>query len=292
MSIDIDKIIYRLLEVRYHPGKLIQLQEDEMIKLCWITREIFLSQPILLELGTPINICGDIHGQYNDLLKLFSLGGYPSESNYLFLGDYVDRGRQSTETICLLFAFKVKYPERFFLLRGNHESANINRIYGFYDECKMRYSVKVWKEFVKSFNYLPLVAIIRQKIFCCHGGLSPELSSLNQIRELPRPIPYIGSGIVCDLLWADPDKVNSGWNNNERGISVTFGEDIVEEFLDRHNLDLICRAHPVVADGYEFFAKRKLVTLFSAPNYCGEFSNVGAMMCVDKSLTCTFRIIH
>ncbi|XP_067128615.1 serine/threonine-protein phosphatase PP1-gamma catalytic subunit B-like [Centruroides vittatus] len=292
MNVDIDKLINQLLEVRYQPGKFVQLPEEEIIQLCRITREIFLSQPILLELGTPINICGDIHGQYEDLLRLFSVGGFPSESNYLFLGDYVDRGKQSTETICLLFAFKVKYPERFFLLRGNHETINISRVYGFYDECKTRYSVKLWKEFVKSFDTLPLVAIIRQKIFCCHGGLSPELYSLQQIRELSRPISYTGSGIVRDLLWADPDGMIDGWSHNERGISVTFGEDVVEEFTEAHGLDLICRAHQVVEDGYEFFARRKLVTLFSAPRYCGEFDNAGAMMCVDKSLTCTFRIIR
>lgn len=143
--------------------------------LCLKSREIFLQQPILLELEAPLKICGDIHGQYTDLLRLFEYGGFPPEANYLFLGDYVDRGKQSLETICLLLAYKIKYPENFFLLRGNHECASINRIYGFYDECKRRFNIKLWKTFTDCFNCLPIAAIIDEKIFCCHGGLSPDL---------------------------------------------------------------------------------------------------------------------
>ena len=132
-------------------------------------------------------ICGDIHGQYYDLLRLFEYGGFPPEANYLFLGDYVDRGKQSLETICLLLAYKIKYPENFFVLRGNHECASINRIYGFYDECKRRYNIKLWKTFTDCFNCLPIAAIIDEKIFTMHGGLSPDLNSMEQIRRVMRP---------------------------------------------------------------------------------------------------------
>uniref|UniRef100_A0A3Q2P808 Serine/threonine-protein phosphatase n=1 Tax=Fundulus heteroclitus TaxID=8078 RepID=A0A3Q2P808_FUNHE len=139
-KLNIDSIIQRLLEVKgSRPGKNVQLTENEIRGLCLKSREIFLSQPILLELEAPLKICGDVHGQYYDLLRLFEYGGFPPESNYLFLGDYVDRGKQSLETICLLLAYKIKYPENFFLLRGNHECASINRIYGFYDECKLNH---------------------------------------------------------------------------------------------------------------------------------------------------------
>jgi serine/threonine-protein phosphatase PP1 catalytic subunit len=263
------------------------------------------------------------------------------QSNYLFLGDYVDRGKQSLEVVCLLFAYKIKYPENFFLLRGNHECAGISeyifnlylsmslnlelfslrvalsfsnpdRIYGFYDECRRRYSVKMWKQFCNTFNCLPCCAVIDDKIICMHGGLSPEISSMDQIANIKRPCDVPDTGLLCDILWADPDpsttvrfdaqgfelhscsRVSSdhqGWGDNDRGVSFTFGGDVVRQFLRRHDLDLVVRAHQVVEDGYEFFAGRELVTVFSAPNYCGEFDNAGAMMTVDDTLMCSFQIL-
>ncbi|ERN12032.1 hypothetical protein AMTR_s00165p00079470, partial [Amborella trichopoda] len=229
-----------------------------------------------------IGFSGDVHGQYSDLLRLFEYGGLPPKANYLFLGDYVDRGKQSLETICLLLAYKIKYPENFFLLRGNHECASINRIYGFYDECKRRFNVRLWKVFTDCFNCLPVAALIDEKILCMHGGLSPDLSNLDQIKSVTRPTDVPDAGLLCDLLWSDPGKDN-GWGMNDRGVSYTFGPDKVSEFLQKHDLDLICRAHQVVEDGYEFFADRQLVTIFSAPNYCGEFDNAGALMSVDET---------
>lgn len=292
MEASIDAIIDKLLEVRgSKPGKQVNLSESEIEMLCVKSREIFITQPILLELEAPIKICGDIHGQYYDLLRMFEYGGFPPDSNYLFLGDYVDRGRQSLETICLLLAYKIKYPENFFLLRGNHECSTINRIYGFYEECKKRYSIKLWKTFGETFNCLPVAAIIDEKIFCMHGGLSPELTSMEQIQKIPRPIEVPDAGLLCDLMWSDPEKDIPGWDENERGVSYIFGPDIVSVFLKRHDLDLICRAHQVVEEGYEFFAKKQLVTIFSAPNYCGEFDNSGALMTVDENLMCSFQIL-
>lgn len=292
-TIDVESIITKLLAVHRSTGrnKNVNLTQKEIISLCTTSRQIFLSQPILLELEAPIKIVGDIHGQYSDLLRLFEYGGFPPLANYLFLGDYVDRGQNSLETICLLLAYKIKYPENFFLLRGNHECASINRIYGFYDECKRRYNVKLWRTFTDCFNCLPLAAIVDEKIFCVHGGLSPEIHQMDQIRRVSRPTDIPDCGLVCDLLWADPEKNVSGWGDNDRGVSFTFGSDIVGKFLKKHDLDLVCRAHQVVEDGYEFFAKRRLVTIFSAPNYCGEFNNAGAMMSVDESLMCSFQIL-
>ncbi|VVC98070.1 unnamed protein product [Leptidea sinapis] len=291
-ELNIDNVIKKLLKVRGEkPGMNVQMTEVEIKGLCLKSREIFLSQPILLELEAPLKICGDIHGQYYDLLRLFEYGGFPPESNYLFLGDYVDRGKQSLETICLLLAYKIKYPENFFLLRGNHECASINRIYGFYDECKRRYNIKLWKTFTDCFNCLPVAAIVDEKIFCCHGGLSPDLQAMEQIRRIMRPTDVPDQGLLCDLLWSDPDKDVTGWGENDRGVSFTFGTEIVGKFLSKHEFDLICRAHQVVEDGYEFFAKRQLVTLFSAPNYCGEFDNAGALMSVDETLMCSFQIL-
>jgi len=288
---NIDQVIDQLLSVRTSANKKVDLPEQTITHLCRQAREVFMAQPMLLEISAPVKICGDTHGQYGDLLRLFEYGGFPPAANYLFLGDYVDRGRFSMETICLLFAYKVKFPENFFLLRGNHESASINRIYGFYDECKRRYSIKLWKTFTDVFNCLPAAAIVDDKIFCVHGGLSPEMSDLDYIRNIARPTDVPDSGLLCDLLWSDPDADSSGWGQNDRGVSFTFGRDVVEDILEKHDLDLICRAHQVVEDGYEFFAQRQLVTLFSAPNYCGEFDNAGAMMSVDENLMCSFQIL-
>jgi serine/threonine-protein phosphatase PP1 catalytic subunit len=292
-NIDISDIITRLLDPRnQQPGSKVDLKAHEVQYLIDKAREIFVSQPVLLDLEAPLKIVGDIHGQYFDLLRLFEYGGFPPESNYLFLGDYVDRGPNGLETICLLFAYKIKYPLNFFMLRGNHESAAINRIYGFYEECKERYGLKIWKSFNDCFNCLPLGAIIEEKILCIHGGLSPDLKSLDQIRRIARPTEIPDAGLLCDLLWADPDADQAGWGANDRGVSFTFGGDVVANFLKKHDFDLIVRAHQVVEDGYEFFAKRQLVTVFSAPNYCGEFDNAGAMMSVDSSLMCSFQILR
>ncbi|CAI0459846.1 unnamed protein product [Linum tenue] len=286
----LEDIIRRLLEGK--GGKQVQLSESEIRQLCVNARQIFLSQPVLVEIKAPIRICGDIHGQYQDLLRLFEYGGYPPSANYLFLGDYVDRGKQSLETICLLLAYKIRYPDKVHLLRGNHEDAKINRIYGFYDECKRRFNVRLWKIFTDCFNSLPVAALIDEKILCMHGGLSPDLENLDQIREIERPTEIPDGGLLCDLLWSDPHPTNEGWADSDRGVSCTFGADIVADFLDKNDLDLICRGHQVVVeDGYEFFAQRRLVTIFSAPNYGGEFDNAGALLSVDESLVCSFEIL-
>lgn len=174
--------------------------------------------------GQVLNVVGDIHGQYFDLLRIFEYVGFPAlERNYLFVGDYVDRGKQSIEVICLLLAFKLKYPTSFNLLRGNHESQAINRTYGFYDECKRRYSIALWRDFGFCFNYMPVSALIENRILCMHGGLSPDLHSLEQIKNLDRPVDVPESGLLCDLLWSDPDKEVAAWGENERGVSHTFG---------------------------------------------------------------------
>ena len=186
---------------------------------------------------------GDVHGQYYDLLRIFEYGGFPPEANYLFLGDYIDRGKQSIETVCLLLCYKIKYPENFFLLRGNHECAQINRIYGFYDECKRRYSIRLWRVFSDVFNCLPVAALIDEKIFCMHGGLSPELKNLDQIKNIMRPTDVPDTGLLCDLLWSDPERGIDNYGDNDRGVSFTFGENVVRKFNEKHDIDLICRAH-------------------------------------------------
>jgi len=274
------------------PNCKVKMPDESEVKwMCKRVGDIFLSQDALLELEAPLKIVGDIHGQFHDLLRVFEFGGFPPSSNYLFLGDYVDRGKQSLEVIILLLVYKIKFSENFFMLRGNHECASITRIYGFYDDCKRRYSIKIWKMFCDVFNKMPFCAVIDDKIFCVHGGLSPEVSSMDSIRRIARPTDVPDSGMLCDFLWADPDKDISGWAESDRGVSYIFGPDVVSSFLKKHDFDLVIRAHQVVEDGYEFFAKRQLITLFSAPNYCGEFDNAGAIVTIDETLMVSFTVI-
>ena len=290
---NVDQIIEKLLSVRGNkPGKIVDLKEDEIKFLIDKSLPIIKEQKMLVELEAPLHVCGDIHGQYYDLLRIFEHCGYPGEYNYLFLGDYVDRGKQSLETISLLLCYKIKYPEKVTLLRGNHESSVTNRIYGFYDECKRRYNIKLWKQFTDLFNCLPVAALIDDKILCMHGGLSPELKNIQNIQDISRPTDIPDQGLLCDLLWSDPDKDAIEYDENDRGVSVIFGEKVVTDFNKKNDLDLIIRAHQVVDDGYEFFANRQLITIFSAPNYCGEFDNSAGIMIIDESLTCSLKVLR
>jgi serine/threonine-protein phosphatase PP1 catalytic subunit len=307
LDLDLDDIIRRLLAAEDPPSSSSApppLTPVEIKHLCSAAKELLLSQPTLLTVPAPVNVCGDIHGQYPDLLRLFRATGAPSADNrYLFLGDYVDRGKQSVETICLLLAYKLKYPDTFFLLRGNHEVEAVNEIFGFSDECKRRRLVRsVWKAFNAVFACLPLAALVvsgkdgcTKSILCMHGGLSPDLQSLDQIREIDRPLAVVPeSGLACDLLWSDPaeDDGHRGWGKPRRSKSFTFGADVVAGFCERHGLDMVCRAHEMKKAGYDDqFAKGKLVTVFSAPNYVGSCGNDGAVMVVGEDLACSFHVL-
>lgn len=319
LNVDIDSIIEKLVAsgLSKKNPKYLSLSNSDIKFICAKARRIFMSQPMLLELAAPVKIVGDIHGQFYDLLRIFKLCGFPPSANYLFMGDYVDRGKQSLETMILLLCLKIKYPENFFLLRGNHETAEITKMYGFYDECKRRTSngVKTWKLFVDVFNTLPVAATIADKIFCVHGGLSPDLKNLNQIKDIQRPTAIPDEGLLADLLWSDPQDLSSNsdasksssnsssnssnsksrfsndWKQNDRGVSYCFNNRVVKNFCKKFDFDLIARGHMVVEDGYEFYGNRHLVTIFSAPNYCGEFKNWGAVMNVNKKLMCSFELL-
>jgi len=259
--------------------------------ICRAARSQFLSEPALLRLDGPLKIVGDVHGQFKDLMRLFKRGGMPPDTHYLFLGDYVDRGKQSLETICLLLLLKLRYPEHVHMLRGNHESAGITKVYGFYDECKRRSSLKTWRAFVDVFNTLPVAALVGGRIFCVHGGISPSLRSFAQIEALQRPTDVPDQGVLADLLWSDPDAQVKEWSENDRGVSFCFGQRSLTRFCRQLDVDLVVRGHMVVENGYEFFGGRRLVTVFSAPNYCGDFDNSAAVMNVSESLLCSFDVI-
>jgi len=232
----------------------------------------------------PVTVCGDIHGQFHDLMELFRIGGKCPDTNYLFMGDYVDRGYYSVETVSLLVAFKVRYKERVTILRGNHESRQITQVYGFYDECLRKYgSANVWKYFTDLFDCLPLTALIEHSIFCLHGGLSPSIDTLDHVRELDRIQEVPHEGPMCDLLWSDPDD-RSGWGISPRGAGYTFGQDISEQFNHNNGLSLIARAHQLVMEGYNWCQERNVVTIFSAPNYCYRCGNQASIMEIDETM--------
>ena len=290
-----------------------KFRREHIIALTKACQEVVSSQPIVLRLSTPIKVFGDIHGQYDDLMRFFEFWGEPSEEpgvgdinsiDYLFLGDYVDRGVYSLETICLLMALKIKYPDKIHLLRGNHEDHLINYTFGFYSECEYRLSddsmgeeLNVFKVINEFFEYLPLVAIIENEIVCVHGGIGSSFTDISEVEKLQRPIPVIHEAItkqdqiVMDILWSDPTD-----SDDEKGIQpnvvrdtksygniVKFGPDIVENFMEKNNVHMIIRAHECVPDGFERFCEGNLITVFSATDYCKRHQNAGAMLLITNN---------
>jgi serine/threonine-protein phosphatase PP1 catalytic subunit len=308
-KIDLDRIITDLFATTVVPcsssgPKAKQQQQqpppldlDTLKTLCHLASAQFKKQSVSLDLASPVLVCGDIHGQFHDLQTIFKKFGKVPTTSYLFLGDYVDRGDHSLEVISLLFALKVKHPFHLFLLRGNHECSLVNENYGFKKECERRYGKdqgnQAWLMVNSVFQWMPLSAVIEDKILCLHGGLSPDLQTLAQLKQIRRQEIYNipESGLVCDLTWSDPDKLAEAWSPSDRGVSYLFNCEVVEAFCKKNNLDLICRAHQLVDEGYEFFCNRKLITVFSAPNYCGNSGNRGAVLKVDGGMKCSIDII-
>jgi serine/threonine-protein phosphatase 2A catalytic subunit len=260
------------------------LEEGDVKALCEKAKEILGQEANVQPVKCPVSVCGDVHGQHQDLIELFRIGGDCPDTNYLLMGDYVDRGYHSVETVTLLVALKVRFKDRITILRGNHESRQITQVYGFYDECLRKYgNSNIWKCFTDLFDYFPLTGLIDNQIFCLHGGLSPTLDTLDHIRGLDRLQEVPHEGPMCDLLWSDPDDRN-GWGISPRGAGYTFGQDISEGFTQSNQLKLIARAHQLVMDGYNWSHNQKVVTIFSAPNYCYRCGNQAAIMEVNEQM--------
>jgi len=284
-SSELDRQIEQLKRCEY-------LQESEVKLLCQKAREILVDESNVQRVDSPVTICGDIHGQFYDLKELFAVGGDCPETNYLFMGDFVDRGFYSVETFLLLLALKVRYPDRITLIRGNHESRQITQVYGFYDECLRKYgSVNVWRYCTEIFDYLSLSAIIDDKIFCVHGGLSPSINTLDQIRIIDRKQEVPHDGAMCDLMWSDPEDID-GWGLSPRGAGYLFGGDVVEKFSELNAISLICRAHQLVMEGHKSMFNEKLITVWSAPNYCYRCGNVAAILELNENLRVSFKIFE
>jgi len=268
------------------------LPEQDLKKLCEIVKEYLLEESNVQPVASPVTICGDIHGQFYDLLELFRTGGEAPETNYIFMGDFVDRGYYSLETFTILMTLKARWPDKVTLLRGNHESRQITQVYGFYDECQQKYgNANAWKYCTQVFDLLTIAALIDGKILCVHGGLSPDIRTLDQIRTINRNQEIPHEGDFCDLMWSDPEDIET-WQVSPRGAGWLFGSRVTNEFISINNLELIARAHQLVQEGYKYHFNKQLVTVWSAPNYCYRCGNVASIMALDKDLNADFKIFH
>eukprot|EP00053_Salpingoeca_punica_P007718 m.70381 g.70381 ORF g.70381 m.70381 type:complete len:310 (+) comp14292_c0_seq1:197-1126(+) len=282
---DLDRFIETLRQCQL-------ISEMDVKMLCNKAREILLEESNVQQVSAPVIICGDVHGQHFDLMELFRVGGNVPDCNYMFMGDFVDRGFFSVETFLLLLALKVRHPNRITLLRGNHESRQITQVYGFYDECLRKYgSANVWEYCTEVFDYLTLSALVDGQVFCVHGGLSPSINSLDQIRTIDRRVEVPHDGPMCDLLWSDPDEVD-GWGVSPRGAGYLFGHDVVNQFNHVNNTSLLARAHQLVMEGYKWHFNEKAVTVWSAPNYCYRCGNVAAILKVSENMQREFSIFQ
>ena len=272
-------------------GKAI-LSEEEITFLVNTSKEIFLSQPTLLKLKSPYTVCGDIRGDFESLKKIFEKSGEPQKKNYIFLGNYINRGSNSIETLCLLLAYKIKFKDTFYMLRGHYDEITLSKSYGFYEECLKKYNENIFNLITDLLNALPLAATIDEKIFLIHGGLSPELKTLDQIEKIQRPVEIPKTGLICDLIWSDPsnDLKEKDWEENSRGAGKLFGKKPLLEFLEKNNLKMLCRGHSVVKEGYEYLWDNKVLTIFSTDKFCDDTK--GAFMEVNNELKFEFKTLE
>ncbi|KAG8810420.1 3',5'-cyclic-nucleotide phosphodiesterase (PDEase) (3':5'-CNP) [Serendipita sp. 407] len=274
----------------YHEGRL---HERHALWILQEASKLMRMEQNVLQVTSPVTICGDIHGQYFDLVHLMSpnLGGSASKTRYLFLGDYVDRGCFGIECVLLLYSLKINYPDNFLLLRGNHECKRLTDYFTFRLECRRKYSEALYQAVLDSFNCLPLAAVVDNTLFCVHGGLSPHLETIDDIQAIDRFQEPPTRGLMCDLLWSDPARDHSHdevdfVENPQRGCSYYYGYKAVRRFLDHNRLSLLIRAHEVEESGYRRFTtnnqRAHLMTLFSAPNYLDFYGNLGAVMVYER----------
>lgn len=290
--------------LRDHLNREGVLSQECLLDLIKKGAALFEAEPNLLKLNDPITVVGDIHGQYFDLVKLFEVGGQPGEVQYIFLGDYVDRGSFSIEVLAMLYSIKIKHPKRVRMLRGNHECRQMTSFFNFREECEYKYDINVYNAVMDSFDTLPLAATINGKFLCVHGGLSPELPNLKAINGVNRFQEPPREGLLCDLIWSDPLEQAEGAeakpakgkkgappfiHNEVRGCSYFYSFDAAAKFLQKNSLLSVIRAHEAQLEGYKMHKTNpatgfpSVITIFSAPNYCDCYNNKAAILKFDNS---------
>ncbi|EKX51908.1 hypothetical protein GUITHDRAFT_84927 [Guillardia theta CCMP2712] len=286
MGVDLDKWIAKVRDCEYLP-------ENDLKCLCQMVKDLLVEESNVQPVQAPVTVCGDIHGQFYDLLELFKVGEEVPNTSYVFMGDFVDRGYNSVETFTFLMLLKARYPANITLLRGNHESRQITQVYGFYEECQRKYgNANAWKYCTEVFDYLNVAAVIDGRVLCVHGGLSPDIVTLDQMRLIDRNQEIPHEGAFCDLMWSDPEDIEE-WSVSPRGAGWLFGSRVTAEFCDMNGLELVCRAHQLVQEGFKYmFPQQNLVTVWSAPNYCYRCGNVAAILQFDESLHRNFLLFN
>lgn len=265
--------------------KLPTFQEEDLCQLCQLTQQSVSDDPIVLNLTSPIVIVGDLHGQILDLFRILRKFGIPNNTKYLFLGDIVDRGEFSIETTTFIFALRVLYPQNVFILRGNHEFTQLCSHCGFMEEIVKVYgSEKLFTSFIDAFNCLPLLSIIDQYIICVHGGIGPNWNSISQISSYKRPIEHYNEETISSMLWSDPSNNVLYYSESPRGVGYIFGQSALIEFLNKNKAKMLIRGHECVQEGYQFMFGNRLVTVFSASNYCGLVNNDAGVIIIKPKL--------
>ena len=288
----------------------LHFQKKEIFYLIDEVTKIISTENSLIKIRSPCKIFGNINGIYTDLMRYFESYGNPSDNiqngdinvmQYIFLGDFCDRGNLSLEVILLLFALKIKYPNFIYLIRGHHEDIIINEFYGLGDECKEKLKEdiqaedSVFKRINRAFNYLPFGVLVDNNILCIHGGLGSSIKSLEDISNIPRPTQIyqdpenLTQLHILDLLYSEFDEdegdlynINSLRDKNKKGFIVNYGKKILDEFCEKNNINLIIATHKFIKDGFCTYCDDKLLNIFSCTNYMDTGNNVGAMVIIGK----------
>lgn len=285
MGFDVDKYLQMAWDCKI-------IDKDAIKILTMKVQDLLIQEKNVCRLHSPIAVVGDIHGQFHDLLELFKITGRPPWTSFLFLGDFVDRGQHSVEVITLLCLLKLKYPSRIFMIRGNHETRTTNIQYGFSVECQEKFGdTQAWQYFNNLFDYLPMAATIDDKIFAVHGGLSPQIETLQEIEDINRFQEMQPEGPFVDLMWSDPGEEGfKGFVASTRNAGYVFGKDMVDRFLKVNGLEKILRAHQLCQKGYAESFDGTFITVWSAPNYCYRFKNKASALEIDEHLNLNFNI--